>query len=212
MFAPYNWNYGQIANQTDFMITQLQSTLKSDADSGHTDIPYFKKYENLLMTQLNNAGATIKVFPQITLGDQNGAPLSYCEYASQVIQEAGYPGFAVWFTPASISDVLSLLQYWRGATSIQKLNDVPYNFMLEQNFPNPFNPTTTINYQLSTTCFVTLKVYDMLGREVATLINEKQIQGNYSLLFNGAKLSSGVYIYRLFAGNRIATMKMLLLK
>ena len=70
-------------------------------------------------------------------------------------------------------------------------------YALEQNFPNPFNPVTTINYQLPQTGFVMLKIYDILGKEVATLVNEQKNQGRYSVNFNASRLASGVYIYQL---------------
>ncbi len=89
---------------------------------------------------------------------------------------------------------------------------LPSEFRLLQNYPNPFNPSTKIQYAISSRQLVILKVYDMLGREVATLVNEEQKAGNYEVEFNGSNLASGIYIYRLKAGNFIATKKMLLIK
>jgi ligand-binding sensor domain-containing protein len=98
-------------------------------------------------------------------------------------------------------------------TSNKKLN---YSFRLSQNYPNPFNPSTTINYSVPATkkgaVNVKLVVYDVLGKEVATLVNETQTQGNYSVKFNAQNLSSGLYFYKLQAGNFVATKKMMLLK
>ncbi len=88
----------------------------------------------------------------------------------------------------------------------------PKNFTLSQNYPNPFNPSTTISYSLPQSGFVKLNVYDALGREIATLVNEKQQSGNYSVQFNAENLSSGVYFYKLSAGNFIAVKKMMILK
>ncbi len=98
----------------------------------------------------------------------------------------------------------------------------PLTFNLEQNYPNPFNPTTKIKYSISNTRsplpggarggLVTLKVYDVLGREVTTLINETKQAGNYEVEFNAATLPSGVYFYQLKAGEFIQTKKMILLK
>ncbi len=89
---------------------------------------------------------------------------------------------------------------------------VPKQFALDQNYPNPFNPTTMIRYELPVASTVSLKVYDVLGREVATLVNERQEAGAYSVTFNANTLSSGVYFYRLQAGNFVATKKMMLVK
>jgi len=85
-------------------------------------------------------------------------------------------------------------------------------FALEQNYPNPFNPATTISYQLPTEGQVSLKVYDMLGNEVATLVNEMKTAGEYQVDFNAAALSSGIYFYRLQAGNFVETKRMMLMK
>ncbi|MDD8016918.1 MAG: glycoside hydrolase family 3 N-terminal domain-containing protein [Bacteroidota bacterium] len=88
----------------------------------------------------------------------------------------------------------------------------PDVFHLSQNYPNPFNPTTTIEYQIPKQSFVTLKIFDLLGREVATLVNEKKLTGNYFVQFNGRQLPSGVYFYRIQAGNFVETKKMLVVK
>ena len=85
-------------------------------------------------------------------------------------------------------------------------------FFLSQNYPNPFNPITNIEYRLPNREFVTLKIYDVLGNEVATLVNEEKPAGSYSVEFNGNKLSSGIYFYRLKAGNFTQNRKMILLK
>lgn len=89
---------------------------------------------------------------------------------------------------------------------------MPYQFSLDQNYPNPFNPTTTIRYQLAEAGAVQLKLYDVLGRVVATLVNERQEAGQYETRFNASSLSSGIYFYTIRAGNKIATKKMMLLK
>ena len=88
----------------------------------------------------------------------------------------------------------------------------PKEFKLEQNYPNPFNPTTTIQYQLPQDARVTLKIYDILGSEVATLVNEEQEAGYKEVQFTGSNIASGMYVYRLQAGDFISTKKMMLLK
>jgi hypothetical protein len=85
-------------------------------------------------------------------------------------------------------------------------------YELAQNFPNPFNPTTKIKYQLPEPVFVTIKVYDVLGNEIETLANEEMIAGSYDVDFNGNGLASGIYYYRITAGNFSQTKKMILLK
>jgi photosystem II stability/assembly factor-like uncharacterized protein len=91
-------------------------------------------------------------------------------------------------------------------------SNVPNEFKLFQNYPNPFNPTTNIKYQISNSSFVSLKVYDILGKEIITLVNEKQIPGFYEVSFNANSLASGIYFYRLSAGNFVQTKRMILLK
>jgi len=91
-------------------------------------------------------------------------------------------------------------------------NKLPGTYALLQNYPNPFNPTTEISYQLPAAGFVTLNVYDVLGRKAKTLVSERQNAGTHSLTLNAAGLSSGVYFYRLTAGNFVDTKKLLLLK
>ena len=86
------------------------------------------------------------------------------------------------------------------------------NYFLSNNYPNPFNPTTTINYSIQTAGEVTLKVYDMLGIEVANLVSERQEAGNYSVAFNASDLPSGIYFYTLTSGNFNSTKKLILLK
>jgi hypothetical protein len=89
---------------------------------------------------------------------------------------------------------------------------VPMVYKLEQNYPNPFNPTTIITYSIPTNSDVRLTVYDILGRVVKVLVNEKKGPGVYTASLNGGQLASGVYFYRLVAGSFVQTKKMLLLK
>ncbi len=88
----------------------------------------------------------------------------------------------------------------------------PIDYSLSQNYPNPFNPTTIISYQIPQQGFVTLKIYDVLGKEVATLINQEKSAGNYEVVFNSVGLASGVYIYRMKVNDFITSKKMILIK
>lgn len=88
----------------------------------------------------------------------------------------------------------------------------PDRFTLEQNYPNPFNPTTTIAYGITQNGPVSLKIYDNSGKEVATLVNEPKTAGYYTVTFSNPNLSSGIYYYKLEAGNFVATKKMVLLR
>jgi hypothetical protein len=90
--------------------------------------------------------------------------------------------------------------------------DVPTEYSLYSNYPNPFNPTTNIKFDLPSDGLVQLKVFDILGNEVATLINEQKVAGRYEVNFNASSLASGVYIYKIQAGSFINSKKMILLK
>ena len=85
-------------------------------------------------------------------------------------------------------------------------------FELYQNYPNPFNPTTIIKFRISDFGFVNLKVYDILGNEIATLVNEEKLPGSYEISFDGSDLPSGVYFYQLITSDFVQTKKMILLK
>ena len=89
---------------------------------------------------------------------------------------------------------------------------IPSYFVLSQNFPNPFNPMTTISYRLPVNSKVTLKVYDMLGREIQAIVNEQKGAGYYTATFDGSRLASGAYFYKLQAGSFSQTKKLMLLK
>ncbi len=91
-------------------------------------------------------------------------------------------------------------------------SEIPITYELSNNFPNPFNPSTTIRYQIPQDGIVTLKIYDILGREVATLVNEEKVAGKYEVNFNASSLASGVYIYKIQSGSFVNSKKMILLK
>ncbi|MCH8326235.1 MAG: aryl-sulfate sulfotransferase [Bacteroidetes bacterium] len=97
-------------------------------------------------------------------------------------------------------------------TGIETNKILPKYFSLSQNFPNPFNPTTTIEYSIHQNSFVNIVVYDVLGKVVQTLVNEEKTAGNYKITFNAKNLSSGIYFYTMKAGNFIEAKKLVLLK
>jgi hypothetical protein len=94
----------------------------------------------------------------------------------------------------------------------QKSTNVPTEYRLEQNYPNPFNPQTTIEFAVPRPSQVTLKIYDLLGREVATLVDEKLEPGEYKVTFDAGGLASGVYVYRIRAEGFVKSRKLMLLK
>ncbi len=109
-----------------------------------------------------------------------------------------------------------LLKFFKNdkITSVKEINSnlIPDNFHLSQNYPNPYNPTTTISYSIPKSSHVSLKIYDVLGNEICNLVDEEQNSGNYNFKLNLSKYSSGIYFYRLVAGEYTETKKLLLLK
>jgi len=97
-------------------------------------------------------------------------------------------------------------------TRIEQLADGIETYSLSNNYPNPFNPTTYIKYQIPELSFVTLKVYDVLGNEIATLVNEEKPAGKYEVEFDGAGLPSGIYFYRIQTSSFHETKKMVFMK
>ena len=120
------------------------------------------------------------------------------------------------------NNVIRVMTHGNGAYETKLLSQFPTHtntipsivtdYRFEQNYPNPFNSTTSIKYQIPELGLVTLIVYDVLGNEVATLVNEEKPTGSYEITWNAENLPSGVYFYRLQAGSFIDTKKMILLK
>ncbi|MDQ3022668.1 MAG: T9SS type A sorting domain-containing protein [Bacteroidota bacterium] len=112
-----------------------------------------------------------------------------------------------------VSNYFSVYKVWESLVNINIVsNNIPAQILLSQNYPNPFNPTTHLEFRISNLEFVSLKVYDILGNEVTTLVNENKPAGNYSVEFNGEGLPSGIYFYKLETENFSETKRMILLK
>jgi hypothetical protein len=114
---------------------------------------------------------------------------------------------------ALIIDGIRVTKSWLSVTDVRDESAaIPTKYALNQNYPNPFNPSTVINYQLPEAGQVTLKVYDVLGNEVSTLVNEFKQAGVYNAKFSNSQLSSGIYFYKLQVGNFVSVKKMMLTK
>ena len=98
------------------------------------------------------------------------------------------------------------------SNAIEVIYGAVAEFALEQNYPNPFNPTTKINYSIKEKGNVELKIFDLLGSEIVTLVSEEKNPGNYEVFFDASNLSSGVYLYTIKSGSFVQTRKMLLMK
>ncbi len=124
---------------------------------------------------------------------------------------------AFWYTPSThLPDYGITVDSFEDSTIVGVEDEiiVPTSFSLSQNYPNPFNPSTTITFQLSKSEYVSLKVFDVLGREVETLVNEEKSVGEHSVQFNGSHLASGMYLYQINIGHGqfVQTKKMMLMK
>ncbi|MFH1527908.1 MAG: T9SS type A sorting domain-containing protein, partial [Bacteroidota bacterium] len=97
-------------------------------------------------------------------------------------------------------------------TSVEDEREIPAQFTLSQNYPNPFNPSTIIKFEIERKSLVTLKIYDILGKEVAVLINEEKYPGKYRVKFNAGRLAGGIYFYTLKTAGFYQTKKLVLLK
>jgi len=155
----------------------------------------------------------VDTVPGIMLTDFPGQN-AYHSYTYLNASEAS-PDPAGWFyfgdgTNISLYLIRAYVHFTTGIT--QEVAPVPIQFSLEQNFPNPFNPMTVISYQLAAVSQVTLRVYDILGREVAVLVNKREGPGHFSIDFDASALPSGVYFYRLTTAENTAVKKMVLIK
>jgi len=127
---------------------------------------------------------------------------------------------AVSITASTSAMGTSSFAYFQIITDVNDENELPMEFSLKQNFPNPFNPSTKIKYSIPNVIasetkqsqFVSLKVYDVIGNEVATLVNEEKDRGVYSINFDASQLASGIYFFRLQAGSFVETKKMVLMR
>jgi len=123
-----------------------------------------------------------------------------------------YP-YWYWVGPDSANSVFQALRWFEIVLGVNGNGGaIPTQFALEQNYPNPFNPATTIKFSIPEVSKVTLKIYDILGREVSTLVNEVRNAGNHEVNFDASNLASGMYIYSIKAGDYTASKKMMLLK
>jgi hypothetical protein len=189
---------------SEFYFTNIYYTVqKSNPDSALTETDAVNFKAELVNASTNQVVGT---FDNITYNKNNlekyasidyqvdcsgiAAGDYYLRLVTTVTGEAGYSLANI------VNDKTTLTKKKYNRVSFSG-SEIPVTYSLEQNYPNPFNPTTTIRYQLPKDGMVTLKVYDMLGAEVATLVNEEKVSGKYEINFDASKLASGVYIYRL---------------
>ena len=180
--GPVSNNYGEIYVNDNSGDTRVEL---QEGNNNH--------YENLWDAALANDPSNIQVKLGSTFSELRGI-LYYSYYNYKLI-------------PRHDDDFIGFV------TDVKKDNGVkPLTYNLSQNYPNPFNPSTIINFSIPKESMVTLKIYNILGQEVKTLVNDSKAPGSYSVSFNASSLSSGIYLYTLRAGNFFQVKKMLLLK
>jgi len=173
-----------------------------------------------LITPANPAGVQVLRLRSTVVGSVVGLPLPPSTSAVYTFLDANATALAVIedapVLPISIPGVASGMSVSYSTftpLAVRELGgEKPTTFTLEQNYPNPFNPSTLIRYSLPSTEQVSLKVFDMLGREVAVLVNVRQAAGRYEVSFNATGLPTGLYFYRLQAGSYSETRKMMLVR
>jgi len=169
-------------------------------------------------TEINNHGFEIE--KQLVKGGKNISwhTIAFKEGHGTTSEKVNYP-----YEDNNIDRSASFIRYrlkqkdYNGTFEYSNVVEISINttsidFGLKQNYPNPFNPTTTITYSLPKSTFVTLKVYDIIGEEIAELVNEKKDSGTYDVTWNAQNIPSGVYFYKITAGEYSKTIKMILLK
>ena len=170
---------------------------------GYTDQ---EKWTALSSGLTNTSGGPADIANVTSSGPYSIPAGSYINVAFAIAADISLPNLRTAFANARAKYNVIL-------TSVNdNINPVPYKFELVQNYPNPFNPSTTIKFSIPSESHVNLKIYDMLGREVRTLLNEEKVPGNYSVNFIAGNLPSGVYFYKLTAGNYTDAKKLILLK
>lgn len=221
---------GRKTNNTALQnINSVQITINEVIHSRTGDLTFTLEHLGVTQTVIIEVGGDGQNFSNTILGDDNSTLIS-----------AGTPPFTGYFKPENPLNVFNgmdaygdwtltitdgntgndgTVNSWSLIITLDSPTDVESeyeliadDFVLHQNYPNPFNPVTTIRYSIPQISFVTIKVYDLLGREVAVLVNEEKSAGIYQIEFSGNELSSGIYYYSIKAGEHLETKKMILLK
>jgi hypothetical protein len=193
------------------------STLKIDSIFTKLNLPYQLsfKYHGIIKQTDRISGNHSSISPMI-IPPKDSAKFIF-EYSPFILTKISHSNL-IWndsiymYNNSKNISRLIITAFAEIITDVNNERGIPVGYSLSQNFPNPFNPTTAISYQLPAYSHVMIKVYDLLGREVSTLVNENKPAGNYSVQFNAGKLTSGVYFYRMESGSFSQTKKLLLLK
>jgi len=194
--TPFNFSVG-----TPFTFTEW--------DNHHIAFVYDKNANKLKIYLDNVLGETIDTeLKEITssaplyIGKYEQISVGYTQYFFGVVKKLKFSNIAKDPSDFILTNINNHLVH----------NTLPGSFKVDQNYPNPFNPTTTISYSIPKSGYVTLKVYNILGKEISTLVNKKETAGNYQITFDAKNLPSGAYIYRLSSNNNTLSKIMILQK
>ena len=193
-------------------------------DSGYERVTATVNADSLRISAFINPGGTTLTAVVLNIGSQtqsmnfdiqdfnvdSGRVIRTSETESGDTISNSYDGKSALDFPAR--SITTLLFSGALVTKVDNKPIMPFEFSLSQNYPNPFNPTTTIEYSLGKESFVRLKIYDVLGREITTLVQEKMAAGKHTIQFDAKDMNSGVYFYKIIAGNFIQSYKMIVIK
>jgi len=226
------WTYNSIGTFTVNLTVQTAGSSESKTKIDYINVQILPGYPVITFEDPPITDTTVTLGTSITFTvsavDTTGFPLSYTWREDGLLKSIDttftYRASAFESTPRTDTVVVEItngfnntFRTWfvhvESTTAAEdEINKLPTEFNLEQNYPNPFNPSTSIIFSVASESQVVLKVYNLLGKEVATLMNEKKTPGFYELNFGGEKLPSGIYVYRLEAGSFSSSKKMILLK
>ncbi len=204
------------ATDDETLLSMLNLTIEVVGDSSGSHAPftyynfndgkkaYLKLKAESFFSYLDSYGATLEevlgwFYQEGFTPDFTGIELSYSLGDEYVVFNFAH------FSKIAIGKILS-------PTGVKSKGSIPTEYKLNQNYPNPFNPSTKITYSLPYSGFTTLTIYNSIGVEIETLVAEEKAAGNYEIIFDASKLSSGIYFYDLTSGNFKSTRKMILLK
>ena len=207
--SKYYWAIRQYSKYIDSGYTRVTATVDADSlrISAFTD-PDGKK---LTVVVLNIGSQTQSMdFDMQNFSVESGIVFRTSDTESGDTVSNSYDGKAALDFPARS---ITTLSFSGGLiTSVDYKSTKPVELSLSQNYPNPFNPSTAIDYSLAKESFVQLRVFDVLGREIATIIHENEPVGKHTVYFDASDLNSGIYFYRITAGGVVGSKKMILVK
>jgi parallel beta-helix repeat protein len=206
-FAALQNTYNNIlSSETDTLLIKIynQNSILCDV-SRQEYLTAISRFDNIIQQNPNSEEAIYAEIDIITTA------LNLDTTNSQ-LGKMGGGKYLVKGTSDYLTRLNNLLQNKFGINSEEKEQIIPKEYSLYQNYPNPFNPTTTIKFDIPKDGLITLEIFDILGRRIAALINENRSAGSYEQVFNASSLASGVYVYKLQAGDFVSSKKMILLK